>query len=1006
MELASYVSEKHKDTALVGTNAEIKVLVTDENNQPVANKEVVLTSKEIQGPNTTGLTKAADYENKTDDVLKTDANGYVTFVFGLDKSNDSKGAIDSTRREYVASYKLSANVVGTDVKTDTTLKFGAMTLGTTDDQSGVSSVSVRNNKDNSLANLDLSTNITNPANFGNGVATTKDRNQKNSDYVTSQQVSADEKDHSVTLNTCAYLVMPNGETDTKPSDIVKEVNYSTGKYNVYADTAWQCVIDEAKASELQYATVNFSSLKLSKYTRLEVQAYLVTDPKNPWNNAKWINGEIVDGEKNASNFSVQIPVSANNGYLFINAFIKSQGQVNTDMNDGFTIKNVVGVYNSSLTASGAVSEKLDDVSVEWSVNNDTTYTMPVALTKGAIYNQLKATYATGYTFEYSVPAFPFTGNAVITVYDTNKKAVAYYAAMTENEQNWVPDATGTYVMNGYKNKNVLTDTVAYQITKSEAFDMVGTVTNKDGNAVVDSTKTGVTHLVGTITSKNANLALDASNSKVYSSVQWNPVPTATASTTTQAGAALVGQKITLKAQLTDKNGNAVTNANEPIEFLKDGKTIDATTDLGDVALIKADTQTDANGQASLIVTAANPAQLTGLSAKLQSNKYSLAYSLASEKLTADAIDLYWVDADLAFVDRQDGTPKETKTDKANPSKEVTTGIEPMVNTNWQYGVKVSGTVVDNISGALGGYHVDSISGMDIKTQANTTGDCVGTATNVTNGKADVTSAKTGTTYLINTLDSSSVGKAVTFTFKNAANATVTLPNVGEGTTTLDKKLTLDIKWQTNGATASIIVPSGIKAVSGSSIDVYVLVADNAGNPIVGKSVTMNTSGTGTVSGAAIATTDANGIVKYTLSDGEAGKTTVLKATVDGIDNTVFSESIKWISGEGLATPDITKAVYDYSAKTITLTFNSNIYAKSVVSDLFTVKYDGKEQIVGNVTVSGNQVTISVPQLGSVDKDTVFTVDVNASKTVKGIDYTLTTTDGLKFSKTDVAVDRK
>ena len=168
---------------------------------------------------------------------------------------------------------------------------------------------------------------------------------------------------------------------------------------------------------------------------------------------------------------------------------------------------------------------------------------------------------------------------------------------------------------------------------------------------------------------------------------------------------------------------------------------------------------------------------------------------------------------------------------------------------------------------------------------------------------------------------------------------------------------------------------------------------------------MNTSGTGTVSGAAIATTDANGIVKYTLSDGEAGKTTVLKATVDGIDNTVFSESIKWISGEGLATPDITKAVYDYAAKTITLTFNSNIYAKSVVSDLFTVKYDGKEQIVGNVTVSGNQVTISVPQLGSVDKNSKFMVDVKTSATVKGIDYTLTTTDGLKFSKADQEISR-
>lgn len=98
LKLTNAYSDKHTDTVLVGTNANLQVTALDEDGKPVANAPITLTEKEI-----TKNKGEWYYDNLTDTTLTTDAEGHVTFVYGIKRSKDSKGAIDAMRTEYVSS---------------------------------------------------------------------------------------------------------------------------------------------------------------------------------------------------------------------------------------------------------------------------------------------------------------------------------------------------------------------------------------------------------------------------------------------------------------------------------------------------------------------------------------------------------------------------------------------------------------------------------------------------------------------------------------------------------------------------------------------------------------------------------------------------------------------------------------------------------------------------------------------------------------------------------------
>ena len=75
-----------------------------------------------------------------------------------------------------------------------------------------------------------------------------------------------------------------------------------------------------------------------------------------------------------------------------------------------------------------------------------------------------------------------------------------------------------------------------------------------------------------------------------------------------------------------------------------------------------------------------------------------------------------------------------------------------------------------------------------------------------------------------------------------------------------------------------------------------------------------------------------------------------------------------------------------------MTFNSNVYAPSIVKEQFEVLYGGKKQLVTDIEIGNNSVTLKVPGLVSVDLQHFFQVTINEA--VKDtIEYKFVSVDG-------------
>ena len=1024
-------SADYKDTVLVGTNAQLKVRLTDEDGKPVANTEVVLTSKALDDSNNQMAGLSYAFRNLSDSAKRTDADGYVTFVYGLGITHDQYNKpIDATRTEYVSSYKLTASVAnGAQASTD--VKFGAIkserltevdVLNNNADKKGYTAVAPTDADDIQLPFVSL----------------THGRAEKRVpvEYVSSQQVSNNgSQDHKVGITTgVPELVLPGAKT-TEPTNLNETVTFETEKYSTHEMKKWGRAIGKTKASDLQYATVNFGKLSLSKYSRFVVQAYIVTDANNPTAPGTYTQIPVeggkasyqVAGEKVSGDFAVQIPIKENapDGFLYVTALVESKGQVNTDVNEGFTVKNVTGVHRKGVVKGE--TKPLKDVTVEWAKDTEATYTLEQPLT-GNIYTYLKGLYTAvdpknEYTYLYKVPAFPRTGNAIIRVLDSQKKVVDYYAVPTENEEN-----TSTSIL--YNNRNILKDDedLVHRISEQEAINLnAGTVTSKAVGdlsvAEVDSNQSGITHVVGTLKSDNPEIVIDATNAKVYSSVHWNPVKAGVAPSNHARGAAIVGQSIVLKAQLLDGNGNPVTTKDVPVQFLRGNQLIHGTDKtVGNANLVHVDTQTNAQGQAELVLSSTKKVSVAQIAAQLGSGGtgYQLAYVLDDKPVSAPHVDLYWLDANLSFEPDANTIEKITTSD-ATPTVVVGNGkVHPTVNEHWAYQVRTSGDFELFDACDLARYANVEIAGLNIQTTVGT--GSKGTVTDNANGKANVTSTAAGTTHLVNVLNNSSITKDVTFKATGSGLPDITLNYVGTGVPTLNKKMTLDVEWGAGIPTAEFIMPSVVNNraeltnAQTDGVKVYVRVQDANGNVLTGKSVTMEITGTtgqfkGGTDTKKTVTTDANGIAAYEIqatSGATAGEGVTLKVVADGISQ-YFDYPLQWTNPVVNKAPfkvkgnngDIGYTTFNHNDGTIKLTFENDIYAPSVIKEQFTVKYgnltDGMvEQTVTDVEVANNVVTLKIPGLKDFNETKWFTVDIANGDTEKvpsdGIQYKITSVD--------------
>ena len=251
--------------------------------------------------------------------------------------------------------------------------------------------------------------------------------------------------------------------------------------------------------------------------------------------------------------------------------------------------------------------------------------------------------------------------------------------------------------NNGQNQNVIDPAATiYQISADELRDKVGEITSQNGTSVtVDSKQSGRMTLEGVV-KIDGKVISNAELASVYTSVQWNPIPKTTTSTS-DAFVALLGQKIELIAQLTGKNGNAVSESGHGISFKDGNKTYEAADTQvsgarGKAAIVNTlSANTDANGQAKMILKASEITEIVNMKAESKSSQYDAKLIIAGK--STDNADLYWIDADLTFTDKVQAGAKTVTTSTTDPAK-TTTGldIKPDAGTTWMYGVKTVGTI--------------------------------------------------------------------------------------------------------------------------------------------------------------------------------------------------------------------------------------------------------------------------------------------------------------------------
>ena len=1026
LNLTNPISSEYPNTVWVSDNAVVNVQYVRDG-KPVAGESLVLTEKS---------TSSFPYQNQWNSAMAstkvavTNANGIATFVIGF---NDSR--IKATDDSYVGTYDYTISTANGSATTDGQVAFAAIVLGKVSLQNKLPD-GVRPSDINPLA---VSTNTT-----GNGYTTTKataTRKVNNGqivvgsdvDYVDSQQVSV--------IGTTAHQVafesyLPQIKLPKSGSDISsavryqQDVNISSGNYSVYVNDSKTIALN-VNPSELTYATLNFSKIQLSQYTKLVIETY-----GNKGCTGSPLHSYEVTGEADMLVNGYQIPLDERYGEMGIKLTLVSQGQVNTDKNAGYEVKDITGVYK---TTSGGYTTTvaLKGAKVEWAVT-----TAPMSNVKNLTTTESDAIGAVVKTdagnkklleeynkVTYQVPVFPYTGNAVLTCYDTNGNVKAYYVCPTVNSAQVTANAG---VANNTYNENVLDTTKCYEVSKDEAFNQVGTIVSQDDSRViVNSEKVGVTSLKGTVTIDGMEVsALDATNDTLYTSVQWCPVPETTVDDSVDEWA-LIGQKVTVTAQLVDLNNNPVTIAGQDIEFYENwngsklvtggsaGYTTLSTWNSNKVVtVLSADTKTNSLGQANLVLQSSEISHVPGLYAKESSGKYKVILSLKNGDKPAKA-NIKWADVDLAFTDTAVGTATTVEANQATPyvsTSDMGLAIQPKTGTNWDYGIyakfnKDSMTWLPNIV----------ISGLGIGMSKDVAS--VGTVSFPTDksGVASATSNKAGAMNISGILDSSSDVSNVTFSYWGQ-----TKKIVGEGAPALNKKLTLNVVWQANGVAITAVNANGINAavVSGSAVKtVYVKVSDKNGSPLAGKDVVFTVNNPTKASLAEVTLGGATGQSEITVQTDEYGiakvnvnldDTSLITSTVTAYvnkgttDQQEVAQTIRWIKNAtafelNLAKGDDGSYLTSVKNGKIVLTFTDNVVANSVVKEMFTVATRDRNYEVTSYTISGNSIVLTVRNLPT---DLAASEDITVSiaqSEVDGVTYILTSDKGLAFADTDVVV---
>ena len=344
----------YKNTVLVNDNAIVTVNVKDSEGKAVAGKTVVFSIDQIQKKlNGEALddSNPNKLEIKGEVVKTTDANGNATFIVGL--KNATK---DCTKEDHIASAKFTAKVLGvedeTKSATDGCVGFAALDL-----------TKVKVNPDDVKPNAGK-LEAGESAGDVSGISKTKSLIGKDVEYLSTQKVSSEGKDeHEVTFDAKPIISLPDMGADEVSKDYVQLVNEKSGDYFTYAnyDKVIKVNVDTRK---LQYATLMFNDIEVSKYTKLVITPCSDAEGKTP---LKKVDPYVIKGEHSQKGFGYQIPLNyATDGKKIksIKVSLISAGQVQTNMNSGFDIDKIVGVYKANASTDGTTEGK-DEACCFW-----------------------------------------------------------------------------------------------------------------------------------------------------------------------------------------------------------------------------------------------------------------------------------------------------------------------------------------------------------------------------------------------------------------------------------------------------------------------------------------------------------------------------------------------------------------------------------------------------------------------------------------------------------------
>lgn len=389
------------------------------------------------------------------------------------------------------------------------------------------------------------------------------------EYVVDQQVSINGDENMVVLDATPVLLCPSsigsltrGLWSWAPDEGTAA---SVDEYPVYAGEE-NAVTIKGVSGGLKYLNLTFSSLKLSPYSRLVVRAYQSGTNIPLTNNAgemiqEYISSDVVVSEnfQNIYDLKGEIFEGTRDTHEFdLKIFAESAGLLDNNSNVGFVLSGAKGSYENQEIVQYQFhrldSDILDDASqvVEWSQgDNEDIYSVERPLEDAEEY--LGDIYNRNYTYKYSKPVFPNTGNAIIKVYRGNEVIARYLYPTTSDQAETIlqkPNAGERYFFRADEQK------ISRLNIRTEGAEEDGRLyydqhVDEDDRLVINSSRSGYVPV-------SAKVSFRGVSYTVQSYVQWS-ASEGVEDLPAQNFYTLAGQTVELKAVVKDRQGNPITD---------------------------------------------------------------------------------------------------------------------------------------------------------------------------------------------------------------------------------------------------------------------------------------------------------------------------------------------------------------------------------------------------------------------------------------------------------------